>query len=147
MLKNVSKSFKIKKSKEFLEAEGKSAKKYEKLIVLNNISFDVSKGEMFGIIGLNGSGKTTLLRTIAGIYSPDQGEIMVEGRIAPLLQIGVGLQNELNALDNIILSGMLYGMRKSEIKKSVNDVIKFAELEKFTKVKLQNYSSGMRARV
>ena len=90
--------------------EGKATK----LVALDSISFNVSKGEMFGIIGLNGSGKTTLLRIIAGIYQPDVGKVTVNGRLAPLLHIGTGFQNELVARENIILSGMLYGFYLKE---------------------------------
>lgn len=121
--------------------------KVRKLVALDNISFNVSKGEMFGIIGLNGSGKTTLLRTIAGIYQPDVGKVTVNRRLAPLLHIGTGFHNELVARENIILSGMLYGFSKSEISKKVDDVLEFAELQEFSEMKLKYYSSGMRARL
>jgi len=114
---------------------------------IDNVSFNVNKGEMFGIIGKNGSGKTTLLRIIAGIYKPEQGKVKINGRIAPLLQIGVGFYNELVAKDNIILYGMLLGLKKSEITKRVKDIINFAELNDFEDMKLKHYSSGMRARL
>lgn len=118
-----------------------------KLVALDSISFNVSKGEMFGIIGLNGSGKTTLLRTIAGIYQPDEGRVSVNGSLAPMLHIGTGFHNELIARENIILSGMLYGFSKSEISKKVDDVLELAELQEFSEMKLKYYSSGMRVRL
>ncbi len=116
-------------------------------VALDNVSFKVSKGEMLGIIGLNGSGKTTLLRTIAGLYQLDSGKISIQGRMAPLLQIGTGFKDELTATENIIISGMLIGFSKSEIKQRIPEIIKFAELGEFLSLKLKHYSTGMRARL
>ena len=118
-----------------------------KLIALNDISFNVSKGEMMGIIGLNGSGKTTLLRTIAGIYVADKGNIQIKGLMAPLLHIGTGFNNELNAKENITLYGMLLGVSKPDITSRIKSIIEYAELENFSEMKLLHYSSGMRARL
>ena len=100
-----------------------------------------------GIIGKNGSGKTTLLRTVAGIYVPNSGTVNISGRMSPLLQIGTGFQEELIAKENIVISAMFSGIPKAEIKQKVDRVIKFAELEKFSKTKLKHYSSGMKARL
>jgi len=121
--------------------------KQNKLIALENISFSVSKGEMIGIIGLNGSGKTTLLRIISGIYNPSSGKIQTNGKVAPLLQLGAGFQNELNAQGNIIMNGMLFGFSKNEIKSKVDHILDFAELSRFADMKLKNYSTGMRVRL
>jgi len=118
-----------------------------RLVALNNISFRVFEGEVFGIIGFNGGGKTTLLRTIAGLYQPDSGKITVKGHLAPLLQLGIGFQNELTAPENIIMSGMLHGISKSEMKNRVEKIIEFAELEEFADMQIKNYSNGMRARL
>ena len=107
-------------SKSFLMTSGKNAKKSEILVALNNISFEILKGQTVGIIGFNGSGKTTLLRIISGIYSPDSGQIQVKGKIAPLLQLGTGFNNELNAVENIIVYGLLLGFTKSEISSKIN---------------------------
>ena len=100
-----------------------------------------------GIIGLNGSGKTTLLRVIAGIYESDGGKISIDGRLAPLLQIGTGFQNELTGLENIIISGMLYGFSKKEIQGKVDAIMKFAELQEFENMKIKQYSAGMKTRL
>ena len=124
-----------------------NSKNGKRLVALDNVSIKISKGEVLGIIGNNGSGKTTLLRTIAGIYTPDSGRIIVNGCVAPLLQIGIGFQNELNGEENIIISGMLFGLSKSNIKEKVDEIFQFAELQKFSNMKLKHYSSGMKARL
>jgi len=125
----------------------KNSKREKKLVALENVSFEVSKGEVLGIIGKNGSGKTTLLRTVAGIYVPNSGTVNISGRMSPLLQIGTGFQEELIAKENIVISAMFAGIPKAEIKQKVESIIKFADLEKFSKTKLKHYSSGMRARL
>jgi len=145
-VEKVSKYFKKNAEKTFVSKIKKGETNSEILVALENLNFHVNKGEMFGIIGLNGSGKTTLLRAIAGIYQPDKGEIKVKGKIAPLLQIGAGFYNELTARDNIIMYGMLLGL-KNEIKDKIKTILKFAELEEYTEMKLKYYSSGMRARL
>jgi len=114
---------------------------------LENISFSIKKGEVFSIIGSNGSGKTTLLRIIAGIIDPDSGTIEVNGKLAPLLQLGVGFNPELIARENILLYGLLLGFRKDEILNKVEDIINFAELQHFTSMKLKHYSTGMKLRL
>jgi len=119
----------------------------KKMTVLDNISFNVKKGEVLGIIGLNGSGKTTLLRLIAGVYKPDSGRIQVNGAIAPLLQMGVGFHSDLLARDNIIMNGMLLGIKKPVIESKVKKILEYAELEKFENLKLRFYSAGMRSRL
>jgi len=119
----------------------------DRLVALEDVSFHVSMGEILGIIGLNGSGKTTLLRTIAGVYLPDSGNITTTGKIAPLIQIGVGFHNELTAPENIIISGMLYGFSKREIEKKIEPIIEFAELQDFFEMPLKHYSAGMKARL
>lgn len=117
------------------------------IYALENISFTLSKGEILGIIGLNGSGKTTLLRIIAGVYQPDKGEIKINGNIAPLMQLGAGFNPELNTLDNILLNGMLLGISKQEIQNKIKGILEYAELEKFSNLKLKYFSAGMRARL
>jgi ABC-type polysaccharide/polyol phosphate transport system ATPase subunit len=117
------------------------------LIVLDDVSFQIKAGEMFGIIGDNGSGKTTLLRILAGIYEPDSGVITIKGKLSPLLHMGTGFHKELVAEENIVISGMLMGIPKKEMKQKVEKIIKFAELEDFTYMKLKHYSAGMRARL
>ncbi len=133
-------------SKKF-NTKNKDGKKIEQFLAIDNVSFNVKKGEMLGIIGRNGSGKTTLLRIISGIYIPDQGEIFTQGRVAPLLQIGVGFYNDISAKENIFLYGLLLGVKKNELKKRIEKIIEFAELEDFQNMKLKHYSSGMKARL
>lgn len=114
---------------------------------LDEISFSVARGEILGIIGLNGSGKTTLMRIIAGVYQPDKGSVTIHGKIAPLMQLGAGFNPELDAVDNILLNGMLLGMSKTSLKNKLKDIFQYAELEKFSGMKLKHFSSGMRARL
>ena len=149
IVEKVTKSFKLKQGRGVfgIIKDAKNQFQNNRLRALDEVSFTVSKGEMVGIIGRNASGKTTLLRTIAGIYKPDSGKIQVNGRLAPLLHIGTGFHEELNASENIIISGMLMGMSKSEIKNKVDEIIDFSELGKFSNMKLKHYSSGMRARL
>ncbi len=118
-----------------------------KLKALDNITFSVEEGEMIGIIGRNGSGKTTLLRMIAGIYQPDGGSVSVRGKLAPVLQIGTGFNKELDAKENVMLYGLLLGLSKNEINKKFSKIVEFAELDRFSNMKLKHYSTGMRARL
>jgi ABC-type polysaccharide/polyol phosphate transport system ATPase subunit len=122
-------------------------KQSEKLDILHDVSFKVKKGEMLGIIGFNGSGKTTLLKIIANIMKPNSGKITVSGKVIPLLELGTGFNGELTAKENILLYGLLLGFKKKEIENKVQEIIKFAELEKFLDTKLKNFSSGMYARL
>ncbi len=142
-VKNLSKSFKI---------SGKGIKKItsssnNRLKVLDDVSFFVKKGEVLGIIGPNGSGKTTLLRIISGVYKPDTGNVTLHGRLSPLLQIGTGFRSEFTAKDNIILNGMLLGFSKSAMEKKIDGIIQYAELEKFSNMRIKHYSSGMKSRL
>jgi ABC-type polysaccharide/polyol phosphate transport system ATPase subunit len=139
-LDNISKSFDIKSKDNNLIDNSK-------LKALTNISLKIPKGKTIALLGPNGSGKTTLLRIISGIYQPDSGSVHINGRLAPLLQIGTGFNVELNAIENIKMYGMLLGFSKNEIEKKINPILEFAELEKFSKMKLKTYSSGMRARL
>ena len=147
---HVSKSFKIHHEKIdsiFDQITKFSKKNYETLTVLNDISFSVKKGETFGILGKNGSGKTTILKLISKIYLPDKGIIKTEGHVIPLLQLGIGFHPELTAVDNIITYGIILGHSKKWIKSKVNNILKYAELEKFADVKIKNFSTGMYSRL
>ncbi len=119
----------------------------EELEVLNDVSFSVSRGEMLGIIGLNGAGKTTLLRLAARIIHPDRGIIRTKGSVIPLLGLGTGFQPDLTASDNIVLYGVILGFSRAQMKERINDVLKFAELEKFADTKIKNFSTGMHAKL
>ena len=151
-VKHVSKKFRLfheKRNSVYESILGwfKRSKYYEDLDVIKDISFNVKKGEVLGIIGKNGVGKTTLLRIISGVYSPDKGEVIVNGSLIPFLGLGVGFMGELTARSNVIQYGLLLGFSKKQITEKVNDVIKYAELEKFADTKLKNFSSGMYSRL
>ncbi len=120
---------------------------YEVLEALHDVSFEVRRGEFFGIIGRNGSGKSTLLRCLAGIYVPNSGEATVEGRLAPFIELGVGFNPELPARENVIQSAVLFGLEPREAADRFESIIAFAELERFADQRLKNYSSGMAARL
>ncbi|MGI0026210.1 MAG: ABC transporter ATP-binding protein [Nitrosopumilaceae archaeon] len=121
--------------------------KYETLNVLDNLSFDVYKGEMLGIVGRNGSGKTTLLKIIGKIMRPSSGKVDTSGKISSFISLGSGLHPDLTVKQNIILYGMILGESKKDMIKKVDSVIKFAELEKFSDVRIKDFSVGMLMRL
>jgi ABC-type polysaccharide/polyol phosphate transport system ATPase subunit len=114
---------------------------------LNDVSFDVRKGEFFGIAGRNGSGKSTLLKCLAGIYGIDEGRIWMNGRLSPFIELGVGFNQDLAARDNVVLNGIMMGLSPREARARYDAVIDFAELREFEELKLKNYSSGMHVRL
>lgn len=120
---------------------------YSEFQALNDISFEVKKGEFFGIIGRNGCGKSTLLKIIAGIYLPSSGRISIDGRISPFLELGVGFNPELTARENIFLGGAVLGLSRKTINEKFDRIIEFSELAEFIDMKLKNYSSGMHVRL
>jgi len=122
-------------------------KKYENQHALKDISFDVKRGEFFGIVGRNGSGKSTMLRIIAGIYRPTKGKISVNGKLVPFIELGVGFNQELTGRDNVYLNGALLGFNRREMSAMYGEIVAFAELEDFMDQKLKNYSSGMQVRL
>lgn len=122
-------------------------KGYKEQKVLNGISFEVKKGEFLGIVGRNGSGKSTLLKTLAGIYYPGKGEIVINGNLVPFIELGVGFNHELTGRENVYLNGALLGFSNKEMDEMYEDIWKFAELEDFQDQKLKNYSSGMQVRL
>ncbi len=115
--------------------------------VLQDVDFEVEKGEFFGVVGRNGSGKSTLLKCLAGIFRPNQGSIEVNGRMATFIELGVGFNPDLNARENVLLNGTLMGLSPSEARSRVDSVLAFGELEEFADLKLRNYSSGMHVRL
>lgn len=118
--------------------------KSEKVIeALNDLSFEVNKGEIIGIVGRNGSGKSTLLKAIAGIFKPDQGEIGLFDNSVALMSIGVGFLPDISGRENIVLSGMLLGFSEVEINTKMEEIIEFSELENFIDLPVRTYSSGM----
>lgn len=120
---------------------------YEMQEALKNVSFEVKKGEFFGIVGRNGSGKSTLLKLLAGIYVPDNGSVTVNGKLTPFIELGVGFDMDLSGKDNVFLNGALLGFSRKEMQTMYRDIVEFAELEKFMDQKLKNYSSGMQVRL
>ncbi|MFY3742037.1 MAG: lipopolysaccharide transport system ATP-binding protein [Candidatus Nitrosomirales archaeon] len=149
---NVTKSFRIHHEKinsvfEHVSNIFNRQNQFERLTVLNDVSFTVKQGEMFGIIGRNGVGKTTLLRLIANIFKADKGIVRTNGSIIPLIQLGAGFEPDLTTSDNIILYGVILGFSRKEITEKVEDILKFAELEKFADTKIKNFSSGMYSRL
>lgn len=120
---------------------------YEVFNALQDINFDVKEGEFFGIIGENGSGKSTLLKIIAGILYPSAGDVRIRKKVTPFLELGVGFQPDMTAVENIKTYGTIMGMSKHDIKSRTDDILEFAGLEKFRDAKLKNFSSGMQVRL
>lgn len=114
---------------------------------VDNISFDVKKGEILGIIGKNGSGKSTLLRALAGVFTPDEGIIDLKGQTVSLMAIGVGFQKDVTGRENILLSGMLLGFSEKEVRAKMPEIIEFADLGKFIDRPVKTYSSGMNSKL
>jgi ABC-type polysaccharide/polyol phosphate transport system ATPase subunit len=121
--------------------------RYRELRALRDISFDVHKGEFFGIVGRNGSGKSTLLKIMASIYRADAGRVRMAGRMAPFIELGVGFNPEMTARENVVLNGVLFGLSRREARRRLDAVLDFAELREFVDLKLKNYSSGMMVRL
>jgi ABC-type polysaccharide/polyol phosphate transport system ATPase subunit len=114
---------------------------------LRDVSFAIERGEFFGIVGRNGSGKSTLLKCLAGIYAVDRGRIWCRGRMSPFIELGVGFNPDLAALDNVVMNGIMLGLTPKQARDRYEQVIEFAELEEFQDLKLKNYSSGMHVRL
>lgn len=125
----------------------KRKKGYREFSPLNGISFEIKKGEFFGIVGRNGSGKSTLLKTIAGIYEADKGHVTVNGKLVPFIELGVGFNPELTGRENVYLNGALLGFSREEMTAMYDEIVDFAELHDFMDEKLKNYSSGMQVRL
>jgi ABC-type polysaccharide/polyol phosphate transport system ATPase subunit len=121
--------------------------RHQRFEALRDITFAVRRGEFFGIVGRNGSGKSTLLKCLAGIYSVDSGNIWVDGRLSTFIELGVGFNPDLAALDNVVLNGIMLGLSPKEARARYERVIDFAELKEFENLKLKNYSSGMHVRL
>ncbi len=153
-IKDISKTFKLPherhsglKGAMVSAVGGKHKRGYERQQVLKDISFEVKKGEFFGIVGRNGSGKSTLLKLMAGIYEPDSGKVKVNGSLTPFIELGVGFNPELTGLENVYLNGALLGFSRKEMEAKYEAIVSFAELEDFMDQKLKNYSSGMQVRL
>jgi ABC-type polysaccharide/polyol phosphate transport system ATPase subunit len=120
---------------------------HETLSVLKGVSFTLCEGESIGIMGRNGCGKSTLLKVVSGIYPPNTGTVFVRGALTPILELGVGWNPDLDAVDNIYLLGSVMGMTLRELKGAIDEILAFAGLERFANLELRHYSSGMAARL
>ena len=121
--------------------------RYEEFWALKDINFEVPTGSTFGVIGSNGSGKSTLLKTMAGILVPDKGEVLIDGRVSALLELGAGFHPELSGRENVFLNGAILGLSKKEITARFDDIVEFAGLAEFIDTPVKNYSSGMFVRL
>lgn len=148
--KNVTKKFSFNKQKtfkEFIPALLGQQETKTKFTALNNISFDVYPSETVGIIGPNGSGKSTILKLIANVTSPTSGEVIVNGRVSPLIELGAGFHPDLTGRENIFLNGSILGLTQKEIKHNYKSIVDFAELAEFIDQPVKHYSSGMYMRL
>ena len=140
-------SEKVDNIKEYFVKFFKGALHFKEFLALKNINFEIKKGESWGIVGNNGAGKSTLLRLICGIIAPDKGEIMVNGRISPILELGAGFDPNLTARENIYLQGALLGHSHAFMQERFNSIVEFSELADFLEMPIKNYSTGMQARM
>ena len=151
-VKEVSKGFKI-------PVNGRSSTLQEKFLhpfhkveyrefeALKNLSFEIKEGEFFSVIGPNGAGKSTLLKIVSEIYVPDKGEIEINGKLVPFLELGVGFNPDLSAKENVYLNGTILGLTEREIDEYIDDIFDFAELREFANMSIKNFSSGMQVRL
>jgi ABC-type polysaccharide/polyol phosphate transport system ATPase subunit len=150
-VKDIHKEFILPQSKNssFKQAAVNIVKQNNKVTqkVLDGVSFDIHKGDFFGVVGRNGSGKSTLLKMLAGVYTPTSGEIEVNGGITPFIELGVGFNMELSGRDNVYLNSALLGYTRKQTDTMYDEIVSFAELEPFMDQKLKNYSSGMQVRL
>jgi len=122
-------------------------RRFDDLHALDRVSLDLHPGETLGIMGRNGCGKSTLLKVLCGIYGADTGKVRVRGGITPILQLGVGWNPELDAIDNVYLIASVMGLSLTAIRESLGEILAFAELERFARLPLKHYSSGMASRL
>lgn len=121
--------------------------KYKDFNVLNDVSFNIYRGESVAIVGRNGAGKSTLLRIVAGIIPPTSGTVTIKGTMVPMLNIGAGFDPDASGKENVFLNGAILGYTRKEMEEKYDEIVKFAELEEFMEVPIKNYSSGMTARL
>ena len=140
-------SQKIDNLKEYVIKLIKKELMFQEFLALQNVSFQVRRGEAWGLIGTNGSGKSTMLKAISGILKPYKGNITVKGSIAPLIALGGGFDGNLTARENIFLNGCLLGHSEKYMQEHFEEIVEFAELQDFLDSPIKNYSSGMRARL
>ena len=137
----------IQSIKEYIVQMLRGKIKYEEFWALKNVSFEVERGEVVGIIGTNGAGKSTLLKVISGILKPTGGELEVHGNVVPMLELGSGFDHDLTGRENIFLNGSILGYSEKYLKEKYDQIVEFSELGKFIDVPIRNYSSGMLMRL
>jgi len=125
----------------------KKKKRERQFWALKNVTFNIKKGEVFGIIGKNGAGKSTLLKILSRIIPPTTGEVKIRGRVSSMLEIGTGFHSELSGRENVYLNGAILGMKRREIQKKFNDIVEFSGIGKFIDIPVKKYSSGMQVRL
>ena len=140
-------SEKVDNMKEYFIRRLKHNMSYDEFWALQDISFDVKKGESVALIGLNGCGKSTLLKTIAGVLKPTKGSIQIQGTIAPMIELGAGFDMDLTARENVYLNGAILGYSRKQMNEYYDGIVDFSELEAFMDVPIKNFSSGMQARL
>ena len=140
-------SDKIMSLKEFVTTALRGKLDYKEFTALNNVSFNVKRGETLGLIGRNGAGKSTLLKIISGILKPTEGSVKCHGNVAPMLELGSGFDIDLTGRENIFLNGAILGYSEEFLKAKYDEIVAFSELEKFIDSPIRNYSSGMLARL
>lgn len=151
-LKNIEMHFnmckeKLQSLKEYFLKLVRRQLRYEDFVALDNVTLNIEKGDVFGIVGLNGSGKSTMLKIISGILTPTKGSVVTRGTIAPLIELGAGFDMELTARENIYLNGSVLGYSKAYMDEHFNDIVEFSEMQDFLDTPMKNYSSGMIARI
>ena len=149
---NVSMKFNLSKEKvdslkDYIIKSIKKEIKYNEFWALQNVDFEVKKGDRVGILGLNGAGKSTLLKVIAGVFKPTEGKVVRNGRLVPLLELGAGFDSQYTGRENIYLYGAVLGFSKKFLDEKLDEIIEFSELGKFIDVPVKNYSSGMKSRL
>lgn len=151
-VKNIHKSFRLPTErawglKQAIFNRLKGIKGYKEQKVLNDISFNIHRGEFVGIVGRNGSGKSTLLKSLAKIYFPEKGSVEINGNLIPFIELGVGFNPDLTGRENIYLNGAMLGFSNKEVDAMYDEIVDFAELRPFMDQKLKNFSSGMQVRL
>lgn len=149
---NICMSFKmmkdrVKSIKEYTVQLLKGTMKYEEFLALDDVSFEVKRGEVMGIIGRNGAGKSTLLKVISGILKPTSGEITLQGKVVPMLELGSGFDFDLSGRENVFLNGAILGYSEKFLKDKFDEILEFSELNDFIDIPIRNYSSGMVVRL
>ncbi len=138
---------KVDSLKEYIVRLIKEKLLYNEFIALKDVSFEVKKGDILGIVGFNGAGKSTLLKILAGVLVPSAGKVITKGTIAPLIEVGAGFDPDLTAKENIYLNGAILGYSRKFLESKFDDILDFAELRNFVNVPVKNFSSGMYARL